>query len=160
MLVASIMVTSIFTMAVTAKVSSAKSDHHLLAAQAMRELTAMLRQYVTGCGCDVATGSCTSAVVNDCTLITGPNASNAGVNSWFLNSPGNVPPIVDAAAVGGAGRDIWALTAGQHYITGLLPAWFEAVPYSAVIVYTVTVTDTIDGRPVPSVVMHVDWTEP
>jgi hypothetical protein len=160
MLVASIMVTSVFTMAVTAKVSSTKSDHRLIASQAMRELTAMLRAYVTGCGCDFTTGLCPAPPSTNCTLISGPNITNTNEARWYLNTPTAVPPIVDAAAIGGAGRSIWALASGQHVITGLLPAWFEAAPYSAAIIYTVTSPQLINGMPVPQVAMRVDWTEP
>lgn len=151
MLISCIMVTAMFGVALTSKQGTGKSDRHLIASQAARQVTSQLRAYVTGCGCNVASGVC-SAVANDCTMLTGPNTSRVGVATWYFNSPG--------AGIFDSRGDVYALASGAHSISGLLPAWFEAAPYNARVVYTVSVIQTIGGRPVPQVDATVNWTEP
>lgn len=148
MLLTSIMVTSVFSVALTSKQSGGKSDRRLLAAQAAKRMTSQLRNFVTGCACDAGTGACSAA---SCTL-QGPTP-RPGVASWYLNDPVN--NINDSRG------DIWALTSGLHTITGtgVLPAWFLAAPYNASIQYTVDNSVVIDGRPVPRVTLDVVWTE-
>jgi prepilin-type N-terminal cleavage/methylation domain-containing protein len=153
MLISCIMVTAMFSVALTSRQGSGKSDRHLIANQAARQVSSQLRAYVTGCNCDPSTGAC-STVNNDCTMMTGPNTTRAGVATWYFNSPGASPPVIDSQG------DVWALKIGDHSLTGVLPSWFEGAPYNARVVYTVTVPASFGGRPQPQVYVHVDWTEP
>lgn len=155
MLVASIMVTAVFSVALSAKAGTGKSDRNLIATQAARQLTSLLRAYVTGCGCNPATGSCSdSGIPKDCTLLRGPNTTRVGAATWYLNSPAASPPIIDSRG------DVYALAEGVHSVTGLLPGWFESAPYFARVDYAVTTLQTVEGRPVPEVDVTVHWTEP
>ena len=147
-LISAIMVTAVFSTALTSKTSSGKSDRRLIASQAARQLTSRLRQFVTGCGCDINTGICPSP---QCTTILGPT-NRAGVASWYLNDPTGSPAITDSMG------DVWAMRCGQHTVTGLLPAWFEAAPYNARLVYTVS--NCAGGDTPPLVTVNVPWTEP
>lgn len=149
MLISCIMVTAMFSVALTQKAGSGKSDRRILANQGAAQITAMLKGFVTGCGCDPSTGVC-SNTNGDCTMLTGPNTANAGVATWYMNGGG----ITDSMG------NVYALTYGAHTLTGVLPAAFEAAPYNARVVYTVSNTQTVNGRPVPQVVVNVNWTEP
>lgn len=147
-LLTSIMVTSVFSVALTSKQGGGRMDRRLVAAQAAKRMTSQLRNFVTGCDCNASTGVC-SAV--SCT-IAGPTP-RAGVASWYLNDAAN--EIYDDRG------DVWALAAGAHTITGtgVLPAWFLAAPYNASIVYTVDNSRVVNGRPMPQVTLDVVWTE-
>jgi type II secretory pathway pseudopilin PulG len=153
MLISCIMVTAMFSVALTTKQGTGKSDRHLIASQAARQITSQLKGFVTGCGCNAISGVC-SVAGNDCTMVLGPNTSRNGVATWYFNSPTAVPPITDSMG------DVYALTVGVHTISGLLPVWFEGAPYSARVIYTVTQLTTVAGRPVPQVDVNVNWTEP
>ncbi len=162
MLLASVMITSVFSVTLTSKTSGGKSDRRLLASQAARQLTGRLKNFVTGCDCDISTGVCSAA---SCT-IQGPTPL-AGVSSWSFNCPTCDPAIIDCwpapnpyYSACGAGSDSYALALGDHAIKGLLPTFFEDAPYNARVVYTVTNSATINGRPVPKVEVDVKWTEP
>jgi prepilin-type N-terminal cleavage/methylation domain-containing protein len=150
MLISCIMVTAMFSVALTQKQGSGKSDRRMLANQGAAQITAMLKGYVTGCGCDPTTGAC-SAVNGDCTLLPGPNTANSGVATWYMNGGG----ITDSMG------NVYALTFGSHVLQGVLPAWLEAAPYNARVTYVVSAAQgLVNGRPVPQVVVTVNWTEP
>lgn len=165
MLMACIIITAVFSTSLTAKVSGGKSDRRLLASQAARQLTGRLRNFVTGCDCNILSGVCNLA---SC-AIQGPTP-RGGVASWYLNCPGCSPPIIDCyyptdpvaayAAACGAGSDTYALHNGYHSIAGLLPASFEGTPYNARVVYTVSTDQAIGTMTVPKVVVNVQWKEP
>ncbi|MDX6770257.1 MAG: type II secretion system protein [Elusimicrobiota bacterium] len=148
-LLTSIMVTSVFSVALTSKQGGGKSDRRLVAAQAAKRMTSQLRNFVTGCDCNATTGVCSAA---SCT-IQGPTP-RAGVASWYLNDPTN--------AVNDSRGDVWALASGVHTITGtgVLPAWFLAAPFNGSVQYTVDNSVVVNGRPVPQVTLDVVWTEP
>ena len=148
-LLTSIMVTSVFSVALTSKQGGGKMDRRLIASQAGKQVSGSLRNFVTGCSCNATTGAC-SAV--SCT-IQGPTP-RGGVASWYLNDPAN--------NVNDSRGDVWALAAGLHTITGtgVLPAWFLAAPYNANVQYTVDNSVVVNGRPVPQVTLNVVWTEP
>lgn len=152
MLISCVMVTAMFGVALSTKRATGKSDRHLIAAQATRQITSQLKAYVTGCGCSTATNGTCSNLNNDCTLMTGPNTCRSGAATWYIGCPSSTPPIVDSRG------DVYALSAGLHVVTGLLPAWFEAAPYNASVQYTVTILGTTP--PVPQVDVNVTWTEP
>jgi len=145
MLLTSIMVTSVFSVTLTVKTGGSKGERKLKAAAGARQIAAQLKNYVTA---ELGTASTT--------LIPGPCVGAA--NNWSISCNG----ITDACP--GGGSSCYALSAGSHTLTGVLPASFEAAPYNAQVVYFVSVTDTItDGtniRPVPSVSITTTWTDP
>lgn len=149
MLLTSIMVTSVFSVALTSKQGNGRSDRRLLAAQAAKRVSSQLRNFVTGCDCNATTGACSAA---SCTL-QGPT-NRAGVASWYLNDP--------ASNVNDSRGDVWALASGLHTITGtgVLPQWFLDPPFNASLQYTVDNSLVVNGRPVPKVTLDVVWTEP
>lgn len=155
-LLTAVMVTSVFSVALTSKQGGGKSERKLIASQAAKRMSAGLKNFVTGCSCDAVTGACGA----DCGLagFEGPTP-RAGVASWYMNDPANPNPdnrIVDSRG------DVWALADGVHTITGpgAIPAWFQAAPYNGRVVYTVDNSVIVNGRPVPRVTMDVQWTEP
>lgn len=148
-LLTGIMTVSVFSAALTSKASTGKSDRTLIASQAARQLTSRLKSFVTPC-CDPLAGTCDVAV--DCGSITGPNTSRGGAARWYFQSPGGSP-------IGDEAGDVYALTQGQHVITGLLPSWFESSPYGARVIYDVRPINTAHGY-VSQVDVTVSWTEP
>lgn len=156
-LLTSVMVTSVFSIALTAKTGGTKSDRKIVAAQAAKRMTSQLKNFVTGCSCDPASGACGA----DCALagFLGPTP-RAGAASWYLNDPTN--------NVNDSRGDVWALASGVHNITGtgVLPAQFLAAPYNAYITYTVDNSAYASGscgascRPIPRVTLDVVWSEP
>lgn len=146
MLLTSIMVTSVFSVVLTVKTGGQKEENKIKAAVGTRYVSALLKNYVTA----ETGGSGTS-------IIAGPCASNP-VNNWSITCNG----VVDTCPVAssGAPNNCYALAPGSHSLTGILPAAFEATPYSARVVYFVTTADTIGGRPIPHVSVTAQWTEP
>lgn len=149
MLLTSIMVTSVFSVALTVKTGGVKSDRKLKAAAGARLVAAQLKNYVTGDPNSTAAG------------LGGPNPLNAGGNRWSINgATGNdVGTIIDSQG------NVYALANGSHTLTNVMPSTFEAAPYNARVTYFVTTTDTIsDGvnaaRPLPSVSITATWTDP
>lgn len=154
MLITCVMITSVLSSALSSKISGGKNDRRLIASQAARQTSGMLKGFITGCDCSITTGNCT---VPSCS-ITGPMPGYCGVGatnatctaSYSLNNP----PLVDSRGT------VYALATGSHTIQGLLPPEFEAAPYNARVIYYVTPgTQIINGRPVPLVNVTVDWTE-
>lgn len=143
MLLTSIMVTSVFSVALTVKTGGSKGERKIKAAAGARQIAAQLKNYVTG---DPAN-----------TVIPGPGA---GTNSWSMTSG----TVTDDCACTSCAANCYALAAGSHTLTGVLPASFEASPYNARVIYFISTTDTIsDGvntRPVPSVSITTTWNEP
>ena len=135
MLLTSIMVTSVFSVALTTKTVTKKGSRKLIAVQTARQLTGMLKNYVTG---DFTTAG-----------LDGPGPGT-GPNSWSLDS---LVGVNDTSCV-----NCYALTTGLHTVTGILPKWFEDPPTNAVLTYLVG-TETVNGSPAPSVTVKVDWTD-
>jgi len=136
MLLTAVMVSSIFSIALSVRRGGAKSERRLVAAEATRQLTATLKTYVTG---DPAT-----------TLLPGPGS---GPNPWSLDSP----TVNDTSCAG-----CYALSPGSHVLTGFLPPWFEGPPYNAMITYYVAYPQAyqVAKGTVPWVNVSVDWSEP
>lgn len=143
MLLTSIMVTSVFSVALTVKTGGSKGERKIKAAAGARQIAAQLKNFVTG---DPSN-----------TVIPGPGG---GSNSWSMTGNG----ITDACTCPSCTANCYALAAGSHSLTGVLPATFEAAPYNAKVMYFVSTTDTIsDGtntRPIPSVSITTTWTDP
>jgi prepilin-type N-terminal cleavage/methylation domain-containing protein len=172
MLISCVMMTAVMGVALTAKEGSAEQMHQLMFNQGVAQLSAVVKQYVSACGCNAITGSCVTPT-NGCDGTTdgiyGPNTSVSGVNQWYL--AGADGSVVDAATLGGAGRSIWPLACGDHYITGIVPS-LEGAPYNGYIKISVgwptvgacTVGVGDDGIPgkddVPTVTFTANWSEP
>ena len=133
MLLTSIMVTSVFSVALTVKTGGTKGERKLRAAAGARQVASLLKNYVTG---DETT-----------VLIPGPGT---GANRWSMNGGG----ITDSCG------NCYAFAPGSHTLTGVMPANFEGPPYNARVIYFVSVTDTVNGRPVPAVNITTTWTDP
>jgi len=136
MLITSIMVTSVFSVTLTVKTGGSKGERKLKAAAGARQIAAQLKNYVTG---DPLS-----------TTILGPG-TGAGVASWSMDTG----TINDTSCI-----NCYALSAGSHPLTGVLPKSFEDAPYNAQVIYFVSETDTVNGRPVPSVSITTTWTDP
>ena len=145
-----VMASSVFSVALTAKQSGGKGQRKLLAAQASKQLTGMLKNYVTA--------DYTSASV----AALGPNSTNA-FNTWSLES---AALGITCTHSGGAGVNHYALLNGSHTVTGILPGWMEQPPYNGTVVYHVCGTGCFNSRTasdasvMPGVTVNIDWTEP
>lgn len=157
MLISCIMVTAMFGVALTSKQSSGKNDRRLLAAQATRQITSQLRNFVTACGCSPVSGDCSACSTS---TLTGPNTANAGVATWYMNGGG----ISDSMG------NVYALKCGQHVLTGtgIIPPNLQNPAFNASVTYTVTYppytvgacSASVDVNAAPQVVVNVNWTEP
>ena len=140
MLLTSIMVTSVFSVALTVKTGGSKGERKIKAAAGARLVASQLKNFVTGDPLSTVAG------------LAGPGL---GANKWSMDGGG----VNDTSCV-----DCYALLPGSHPLTGILPLAFEAAPYNAQVIYFVTATDTItDGvntRPIPSVSITTTWTDP
>ena len=160
MLIASVMVTAVLGVSVTATQGSAKSMHRQMFDQGISQVSGQIKNYVTGCGCDKG-GACTVAACTPPNGLLGPNTNNGGVNTWYFNNaPGPSGAIVDSMG------NVWALACGTHILTNVLTAGtpnLEAVPFSGHISYTVTWPGGCPGAPgteTPKIDFSASWTEP
>jgi prepilin-type N-terminal cleavage/methylation domain-containing protein len=159
MLISCVMVTAVMGVAITAKQSTVHNARRLQTDQAISELSGLLKNFVTACGCNPSSGSCTGASPTACTMITGPNTANAGVATWYLNNyPGAAGlPIVDSLG------NTYALKCGTHKLSNVLPA-IEAAPFNGNISYTVSWPGGCPNLPgptgTPTVAFNAYWTEP
>jgi len=165
MLLACVIITSVFSVTLTSKTSGGKNDRRLLASQASRQASSRLRNFVTGCDCDITTGICSvaSCTINGPTPVCSPGTICA--ESWSFTYPAMGIKDCLAATTCGTGTTQYALKLGSHTILGMLPHTFNGVPfenppYSARVIYFVSSSQTLDGRPVPAVSVNVVWTEP
>lgn len=144
MLLTSIMVTSVFSVALTVKTGGNKGESKIKAAAGARMVAALLKNYVTA---EDGTASTT--------LIPGPCAG--AVNNWSMTCNG----IVDACPSPPGGSACYALAQGTHTLTGVMGD-FEAAPpvgKSARVSYFVDATTLVNGRPVPVVTITTNWTD-
>lgn len=151
-LLTAVMVSAVFTVALSVKTGGGKADRKLLAGQAERALSATLKGYVTS----------DNTATN--TVIAGPNAcartgcGTPGPTSWNIHTPG-----VQTDSLG----DVYALTAApvgsEHVLTCVaapgadaacfVPKVLRDPPFNGTIKYSVV------GSP-PQVIVTVNWTEP
>src|SRR6186997_2555706 len=113
MLLASIMFTSIFSVALTVKTGGVKGESKLKSGAMARQVGAMLKNYVTG-----------ETTTTGTTLIPGPCPSNL-TNSWSMTCGA----ITDACEGPGI-PNCYALADGTHTLTGINTE-FEAAPTGA-----------------------------
>lgn len=142
-MLSAIMLSAMFSIALSAKRSGGKAERQLIATHAAKSLLGTLKNYVSA----------------DTSTALGPNKLNAGPDTWSINTPAAVPPIVDSLG------NVWALQPGCHTLTGYLdgfePGWFISPPYTATIAYCVTtpIDDLLAGR-TPNIQVTLDWNEP
>jgi hypothetical protein len=137
MLISCVMVTAVMGVAVTAKQGGGQQAHRMMYDQGIAQLSAQVKEYVTACGCNASTGVCPSPGCAD-PGINGPNTGPGitGVNQWYLQDTSlgiydfNGPPN------SGTPQTVWALTCGDHYVIGIVPA-MEVAPYYGYIHYQV-----------------------
>ena len=141
MLLTSIMVTSVFSVALTVKTGGSKGERKIKAAAGARQIAAILKNYVTG-----ETGAASTVLI--------PGPCGAAVNNWSITCG----TVVDSCP--GGGSTCYALAQGTHTLTGVLDAAFEAAPYNARVTYFVDATTLVNGRPVPAVSITTNWTDP
>jgi Tfp pilus assembly protein PilV len=162
MLISCIMVTAVMGVAVTSKQGGAKAMHRMMFNQGIAQLSAEVKQYVTACGCIKSTGVCPAP---DCTQILGPNTNAAGVATWYINGAAGATASGLAGTITDSQLNVWALSCGNHTITGVVPT-LEAAPYLGSITYNVTYPiGGCNGNPptatdVPTVTYTASWTEP
>lgn len=142
MLLTSIMVTSVFSVALTVKTGGNKGESKIKAAAGARMVAALLKNYVTA---EPGTASTT--------LIPGPCAG--AVNNWSISCNG----IVDACP--GGGSNCYALAQGTHTLTGVMGDFEQPPPVgkNARVSYFVDATTLVNGRPVPVVTITTNWTD-
>jgi len=143
MLLTSIMVTSVFSVALTVKTGGGKGESKIKAAAGAKMVAALLKNYVTAEDGTVST-----------TQIPGPCA--AAANNWSISCNG----IVDACP--GGGSNCYALAQGTHTLTGVMGDFEQPPPVgrSARVSYFVDASVTVNGRPVPAVSITTTWTDP
>lgn len=151
MLLTSIMVSSVFSVALSAKQAGGKAERRLAAAQVTKQVTSMLKNYVTGDQNSVTPG------------LMGPNANN-GTNRWSIVDATVTPQICVCSGIPGGcvpscAASPYALTPGTWTVSGILPSWLAAAPYNGTLKYYVG-NETVSGDPVPQINVTVDWTEP
>lgn len=146
MLLTSIMVTSVFSVALTAKTGGTKGDGKIKAGAGARQVAALLKNYVTA-----ETGNAST------TVIAGP--CTGATNNWSMTCNG----IVDSCP--GGGSNCYALAPGTHTLTGVMGD-FENAPNatppgkSARVSYHVDWSQMVNGRPAPAVSITTTWVEP
>lgn len=142
MLLTSIMVTSVFSVALTVKTGGNKGESKIKAAAGARMVAALLKNYVT------AEAGTASTV-----LIPGPCLG--APNNWSISCNG----IVDACP--GGGSNCYALAQGTHTLTGVMGDFEQPPPVgkNARVSYFVDATTLVNGRPVPVVTITTNWTD-
>ena len=145
-LLTAVIVTSVFSVSLTSKTSDVKAERKLKGAVGTRQVSSLLRNYVTG----------------DLGVALGPG--DAGGWSMTVPSKGIEDHAWNGTTCGGARND-YALTAGDHCLTGVLGT-FEAAPYNARVWYRVVdraIADPVAGCPgcsLPEVTITATWIDP
>ena len=144
MLLTSIMVTSVFSVALTVKTGGGKGESKIKAAAMTRQVAAVLKNYVTA---ETGTASTAAPFAGPC---------GGAANNWSMTCNG----VVDACPLGGS--SCYALANGTHTLTGINPAFEAAIPAGrgARTSYFVDGSIVVNGRPVPVVVITTTWTDP
>lgn len=152
-LLTAITVSSVFSIALSSKRSSAKADNKLAASEASRQLAATLKSFVTG---DYATSQ-----------LLGPNQTTncppTNVCTWYLTglaSPTGSGTLTDTCP--GGGTACYALQNGDHIVTGLLPPYLANAPYNGKVTYTVDnskILSSVANGAQPEVKIKIEWEE-
>lgn len=140
MLITAIMVTSVFSVALTVKTGGNKGASKLRAGAMTRQVAAILKNYVT-------------AELGNASTVTIPGPCAGAVNNWSMTCNG----IIDTCPAPG-GNDCYALAPGTHTLSGVNTV-FEATPWFAQTKYHVQV-NVVNGMPMPAVSITTTWIEP
>lgn len=146
MLLTSIMVTSVFSVALTAKTGGGKGESKIKAGAGARQVAALLKNYVTA-----ETGNSSTTDI--------PGPCGGATNNWSITCNG----IVDSCP--GGGSACYALAAGTHTLTGVMGDFENTAAMippgkSARVSYHVDWSQMVNGRPVPQVSITTNWVEP
>ena len=154
-LLTAVMVSAVFSVALSSRQSGGKSDRKLLAAQASKTLSMVLRSYVTGEPAN--------------TVIAGPNAARNllpgppfAPEMWHVHTPGvqtdSQGDVYALAPYPNQGSLVHRLDCLLPNDSGcFLPKLLRDPPYNGTIQYTVTVPA---ANAAPQVSVDVNWTEP
>ena len=146
MLLTSIMVTSVFSVALTVKTGGSKGESKIRASAGARQIAALLKNFVTA-----ESGTASTFAPN----IPGPCVG--AFNNWSISCNG----IADGCP--GGGSSCYALALGTHTLVGVMGV-FEGPPWNARVQYHVTDASggsgIPGGRPVPQISITTTWTEP
>jgi Tfp pilus assembly protein PilE len=145
MLLTSIMVTSVFSVALTVKTGGSKGERKIKAAAGARQIAAVLKNYVTAETGTASTGIAAGTLAGPCAGAT---------NNWSMSCNGVVDTCPDATTT------CYALMQGTHTLTGVLGVTFEGAPWNARVTYYVNAATLVNGRPVPAVSITTTWTDP
>lgn len=157
LLLSAIMVSSVMSVALTAKVSSGKADRKTLCSQEARRLSGDLKGFVTSYY-DYNTNA--FLPVAQMGAIAGPALPGSpGAASWqWASMPGpNGVNVVDSC---NGSPPCYALSLGVHQLTNYLPGWMEGAPYNARAQYTVSGGVGTGQLYAPSVDVSVTWDDP
>ena len=151
-LLSAVMVSAIFSVALTAKSESKMTEESNTASQAVRQLSAQLHLYVTGyynyiSGFNPTMNEIPGPSCPDCALGSGNQ------NTWAWNSV--TMPTWGVGVSDSCGG--YVLAQCTHSLQHYLPQWFESAPYDARISYTVTVPNVSEG---PQVNITTTWNNP
>lgn len=137
MLLTAIMVTSLFSVTLSAKTGGKKGERKFQAMVAARQVSSRLRNYVT-------------ADLN----ATKPKGPGTGTNPWSMTS-GGITDTVSSACAPFANPNCYALADGIHTLTGVMGA-FELPPYNARVKYSVSTA----ANNLKTVTITTNWDEP
>lgn len=153
-LLAAVMVSAIFSVALTAKSESKITEENIAANQAVRQLSAQLHLYVTSYY-DYGSNS----FIANMPEIPGPSCPTCltGSGTWrqwswsLVTMPTWATPVQDNPFGG------YVLASGTHNLQHYLAQWFESPPYNARISYTVLPPISSEG---PKVSFQIVWQTP
>lgn len=147
-----IVVTSVFSVAVSSSASGGKAERKMLAAQAAKSLSSALKDYVTGDSTISGNG------------FQGPNSANSGAARWNLHVPGvqtdsngAVYALSPWPNVGTTVHTLTCVAAAPNDTTCFMPRALRRAPYNGSISYTVEVASP-NGP--PKITINTTWTEP
>jgi len=141
-LLSAVMITSVFSVALTTKMGGGKGERRMAAAQVTQSTLKALGNYMTA---DYSTST----------------ASSAPGGSWIITGDSIQPPCASN----------WALCQGSHTVSGLVPAALAAPAFGAQVIYFVdwccagVCNQPTPARPVPAncqphTTVNVSWSEP
>lgn len=146
MLLTTIMVTSVFSVALTVKTGGTKGEGKIKAGAGARQVAALLKNYVTA-----ETGAASTTDI--------PGPCSGATNNWSITCNG----IVDSCP--GGGSNCYALAPGTHTLTGVMGDFENSAAMvppgkSARVSYHVDWSLMVNGRPAPAVSITTTWVEP
>ena len=144
MLLTAVMVTSIFSVSLTARSGALRNDRRIKCQQASKQLAAQLRSFTKP----------TSYTGSD------PAGPGSGLNGWSWDG---VTGANGSAIDDNHGTNTWALSdtgGGVHRLSNYLPAELIASPYNGYIEYTVSRPGGAGTDTSPTVTITCSWDEP